>query len=92
MQRTDSLVAIGTPNNIPQTSLSSELGDRIATTTYSQKFCGRLVIEDKLQRSMAVAIVYRSAGQIVSSLLWPPCVADADIIFLPYGFYLFFLA
>jgi len=21
-------------------------------------------------------------------LLWPPCVADADIIFLPCGFYL----
>jgi len=24
--------------------------------------------------------------------LWPPCVADADIIFLPCDFYLFFLA
>jgi len=25
------------------------------------------------------------------ALLWPPCVADADIIFLPCGFfYLFF--
>ena len=23
-------------------------------------------------------------------LLWPPCVADADIIFLPCGFYLSF--
>jgi len=23
-------------------------------------------------------------------LLWPPCVADADIIFLPCGFYLLF--
>jgi len=25
-------------------------------------------------------------------LLWPPCVADADIIFCSYGFFLFFLA
>jgi len=24
-------------------------------------------------------------------LLWPPCVADADIIFLPCGFFFFFL-
>ena len=26
-----------------------------------------------------------------SSLLWPPCVADADIIFLPCGFFFFLL-
>jgi len=25
-------------------------------------------------------------------LLWPPCVADADIIFLPCGFFFFFLS
>ena len=27
---------------------------------------------------------------IKDKLLWPPCVADADIIFLPCGFFLFF--
>ena len=27
----------------------------------------------------------------VCHLLWPPCVADADIIFLPCGFFFFFL-
>ena len=27
----------------------------------------------------------------VTELLWPPCVADADIIFLPRGFYLLFI-
>jgi len=25
---------------------------------------------------------------IAFALLWPPCVADADILFLPCGFYL----
>jgi len=24
----------------------------------------------------------------IDPLLWPPCVADADIIFLPFGFFL----
>jgi len=28
---------------------------------------------------------------IFSSFLWPPCVADADIIFLPCGFFFFLL-
>ena len=27
-----------------------------------------------------------------SSFLWPPCVADADIIFLPCGFFLSFFS
>jgi len=27
---------------------------------------------------------------ILSLLLWPPCIADADIIFLPCGFFFFF--
>jgi len=29
-------------------------------------------------------------GSILGPLLWPPCVADADIIFLPCGFNFFF--
>jgi len=27
---------------------------------------------------------------LLVELLWPPCVADADIIFWPYDFYLFY--
>jgi len=33
----------------------------------------------------------RSAALWFVHLLWPPCVADADIIFLPYGFFLLLL-
>jgi len=30
-------------------------------------------------------------GTISVCLLWPPCVADADIIFLPCGFFFFYV-
>jgi len=31
---------------------------------------------------------YKASIFVLSILLWSPCVADADIIFLPCGFYL----
>ena len=34
---------------------------------------------------------YRDSGSRILYLLWPPCVADADIIFLPCGFFFFYL-
>ena len=41
-------------------------------------------------------LVYRylifSLYHVYFYYLWPPCVADADIIFLPYGFFFFFLS
>jgi len=38
-----------------------------------------------------ILINYHTQGSVfiaVCYFLWPPCVADADIIFLPCGFYL----
>jgi len=35
-----------------------------------------------------LAAVILCAGYLVRLYLWPPCVADVDIIFLPCGFYL----
>jgi len=46
----------------------------------------------------STALAMRALWRAVIKLLWPPCVADADIIFLPCGFFLsssiflFFLA
>jgi len=33
-----------------------------------------------------------SQSTCTEAFLWPPCIADADTIFLPCGFFLFFLA
>jgi len=48
--------------------------------------------EDIARQSCAMVRRWRIFGEF----LWPPCVADADIVFLPCGFYLsiflFFLA
>jgi len=32
-------------------------------------------------------IVLRIVPEVYYNFLWPPCVADADIIFLPCGFF-----
>ena len=39
-------------------------------------------------RSELTVSVYLLQRNEWTVLLWPPCVADADIIFLPYGFFL----
>jgi len=37
-----------------------------------------------------IAITATNAANVINLLLWLPCVADADIIFLPCGFFLLF--
>jgi len=39
-----------------------------------------------IPRSVAMAMMIAPKTM---TLLWPPCVADADIVFLPYGFFFF---
>jgi len=36
--------------------------------------------------------INQSVVLTVDRLLWPPCLADADIIFLPRGFFFFYLS
>jgi len=39
-----------------------------------------------------IAITATNAANVINLLLWLPCVADADIIFLPCGFLLLFFS
>jgi len=45
-----------------------------------------------IRLSKAGAQLWQSGGQLSQEIfLWPPCVADADIIFLPCGYFLYLL-
>jgi len=53
---------------------------------------GRVARLDEIEITPAhQALRLTAATNVITvAFLWPPCVADADIIFLPCGFFFFF--
>ena len=60
------------------------------TWTVSDLEIAKIYTVREIRHKKLCQIPWRSSKPNALKSLWPPCVADADIIFLPFGFFLSF--
>jgi len=71
------------------------LSDVFNTPVYVQNVADSACLGSAYRAKHGISVIFNTATCVlcachIEGLLWPPCVADVDIIFLPWGFFLSF--